>query len=185
VALNDKLEQNKSMEELLKETRELNELMRSYIRVQMNEDGATSLSVDHHLEKIRAVSVKVHQQMESTLQKQGNMLNENDKHLRSLLSNAEDVIGKNNHRTLDKLDELDQNSQSRLDTINNKIRTSTNEMQKELNKVVKDAQQDSRDLVSKAKKGAMASYWGDAVKYGLATSGITVPLLLIGQWIFF
>ena len=185
MALNDKLEQNRSMDELLKETKELNELMRSYIRVQMNEDGATSLSVDHHLEKIRTTSVKVHQQMESMLQKQEKMLSANDEHLRSVLSTGEDTIEKNNHRTLAKLDELDRNIQNRLNALNNEIRTSTNDMQSGLNKIVSNAQNDSRDLVAKAKKGAMASYWGDAFKYGLATSGIAVPLLLISQWIFF
>lgn len=43
----------------------------------------------------------------------------------------------------------------------------------------KRSKKETKKLVSNAKAGAMAAYWGDAFKYGLATSVITVPVILI------
>src|SRR5699024_9437171 len=103
VALKDKLEQEQSLSELLNETQELNRLMTSYIRVQMNED------MNRNMGKIE--------------------------------SNTENLIN--------------------------------------------EAMKETKTLVSKAKKGAMAAYWGDAFKYGLATSVIAVPIILVVEWFIF
>jgi hypothetical protein len=47
-------EQNmKELEELMKETNELNGLMKSYIRVHMDKDGTSQMTIDHELSKIR------------------------------------------------------------------------------------------------------------------------------------
>src|SRR5699024_8184385 len=59
----------------------------------------------------------------------------------------------------------------------NEISTSMTDIERNLNATVKKAEQETRDLVSNAKHGALVPNIIDALKYGAATSAITVPVL--------
>src|SRR5699024_2405862 len=64
-----------------------------------------------------------------------------------------------------------------LNQINNEISTSMTNIKRNLNETVKKAEQETRDLVSNAKHGALVTNIIDALKYGAATSAITIPVL--------
>src|SRR5699024_1664560 len=57
-----------------------------------------------------------------------------------------------------------------LNQINNEISTSMTNIKRNLNETVKKAEQETRDLVSNAKHGALVTNIIDALKYGAATS---------------
>src|SRR5699024_11792812 len=79
----DKLNENRNMSELFQETKELNELMKSYIRVHMNEEMAKEVTIHNQLNQIQEKSDKVMSNMQSILNTQGKMLEENAENLRS------------------------------------------------------------------------------------------------------
>ncbi|MDN8683071.1 hypothetical protein Q0M91_14735, partial [Staphylococcus aureus] len=66
-----------------------------------------------------------------------------------------------------------------LEEMNEEIKSSVRNMQNNLNSVVKKARQETMDLVSSAKHGALVTNIIDALKYGAATSVITVPILYL------
>ena len=57
----------KELEQLMRETTELNGLMKSYIRVHMDKDGTSQMTIDHELSKIRKTSQDVQDKMISIL----------------------------------------------------------------------------------------------------------------------
>src|SRR5699024_10298743 len=61
MSLQDKLNENRNMSELFQETKELNELMKSYIRVHMNEEMAKEVTIHNQLNQIQEKSDKVMQ----------------------------------------------------------------------------------------------------------------------------
>src|SRR5690625_6985166 len=77
MSLQDKLNENRNMSELFQETKELNELMKSYIRVHMNEEMAKEVTIHNQLNQIQEKSDKVMSNMQSILNTQGKMLEEN------------------------------------------------------------------------------------------------------------
>src|SRR5699024_4393462 len=79
MSLQDKLNENRNMSELFQETKELNELMKSYIRVHMNEEMAKEVMIHNQLNQIQEKSDKVMSNMQSILNTQGKMLEEKKK----------------------------------------------------------------------------------------------------------
>src|SRR5690625_5636627 len=67
MSLQDKLNENRNMSELFQETKELNELMKSYIRVHMNEEMAKEVTIHNQLNQIQEKSDKVMSNMQSIL----------------------------------------------------------------------------------------------------------------------
>src|SRR5690625_5945998 len=76
MSLQDKLNENRNMSELFQETKELNELMKSYIRVHMNEEMAKEVTIHNQLNQIQEKSDKVMSNMQSILNTQGKMRSE-------------------------------------------------------------------------------------------------------------
>lgn len=70
----------------------------------------------------------------------------------------------------------------KLTDIETEISNGIKMMQQNLNQVVDEAKKESKSLLSNAKRGAIASYWADAFKYGLATSAIVVPVILATKY---
>src|SRR5699024_6292133 len=120
--------------------KELNELMKSYIRVHMNEEMAKEVTIHNQLNQIQEKSDKVMSNMQSILNTQGKMLEENAENLQAILINRHEEMEKSNNKTIK-------------------------------------AEQETRDLVSNAKHGALVTNIIDALKYGAATSAITIPVL--------
>src|SRR5699024_871444 len=185
VALKDKLEQEQSLSELLNETQELNRLMTSYIRVQMNEDSAKDLTVQNQLEQIRENSNQIISNMESILNRQEQLVVKSKEALQGVLTNGQQQLQENNRKTIEKLSELEKSNQRKLSSMNEEMNQNMNRIESNTKSLVNEAKEESRVLVSKAKKGAMAAYWGDAFKYGLATSVIAVPIILVIEWFLF
>src|SRR5699024_5606253 len=190
MSLQDKLNENRSMSELFQETKKLNELMTSYIRVQMNEEMAKEVTIHKQLEQIQEKSSEVMSNMQSVLTKQEEMLNENEETLRAILIDGHDQIQKNNNKTIRALEEIQKTNSRQLNEMNSEITSSISNMESKNTKIVKKANQETTDLVSKAKKevnklvgnakhDALITNTIDALKYGAATSVITVPILYL------
>src|SRR5699024_655303 len=185
VALKDKLEQEQSLSELLNETKELNRLMTSYIRVQMNEDSAKDLTVQNQLEQIRENSNQIISNMESILNRQEQLVAKSKEALQEVLTNGQEQLQENNSKTIEKLSELEKSNKRKLSSMNEDMNRNMGKIESNTENLINEAMKETKTLVSKAKKGAMAAYWGDAFKYGLATSVIAVPIILVVEWFIF
>src|SRR5699024_11380829 len=62
--------------------------------------------------------------------------------------------------------EMQKSNVEELNQINNEISTSMTNIKRNLNETVKKAEQETRDLVSNAKHGALVTNIIDALKYG-------------------
>src|SRR5690625_103771 len=179
MSLQDKLNENKSMSDLFQETKELNELMTSYIRVHMNEEMAKDLTIQSQLEQIQEKSQEVMNKMQSILNKQENLLMSSKENLEEVLTNGQDQIHKNNQKMIQVLREIEVENSEKLEEMNETITRSIKNMESKNNEVVKKAKKEATNLVSNAKHGALVTNVIDALKYGVATSVITVPILYI------
>src|SRR5699024_12381908 len=106
MSLQDKLNENRNMSELFQETKELNELMKSYIRVHMNEEMAKEFTIHNQLNQIKSQSDKVMINMQSILKTQGKMLQENAENLQANLIYGQEVIDKSNNKTAKEIQEM-------------------------------------------------------------------------------
>src|SRR5690625_355224 len=97
MSLQDKLNENRSMSELFQETRELNELMKSYIRVHMNEEMAKEVTIHNQLNQIQSKSDEVMRNMQSILNEQEKMLKENTEVLQEILIDGHEEIRSEEH----------------------------------------------------------------------------------------
>src|SRR5699024_5726506 len=179
MSLQDKLNENRSMSELFQETRELNELMKSYIRVHMNEEMAKEVTIHNQLNQIQSKSDEVMRNMKSILNEQEKKFKKNTEVLQEILIDRHEEIQRNNNRTIQALGELQKTNNAQLEEMNEEIKSSVRNMQNNLNSVVKKARQETMDLVSSAKHGALVTNIIDALKYGAATSVITIPILYL------
>src|SRR5699024_3675137 len=173
----DKVSENSSTSELCQETQELNELMKSYIRVHMNEEMAKEVTIHNQLNQIQEKSDKVMSNMQTIVNTQGKMLQENAENLQAILINGQEEIDKSNNKTVKAVQEMKVSNVEELNRINNENSTSMMNERNNLNEVVNEAKSETRDLVSNAKHGALVTNIIDALKYGAATSAITIPVL--------
>src|SRR5699024_10316415 len=170
MSLQDKLNENRNMSELFQETKELNELMKSYIRVHMNEEMAKEVMIHNQLNQIQEKSDKVMSNMQSILNTQGKMLEENAENMQAILINGHEEMEKSKKKT-DKADkEMQKSNVEELNQINNERSTSMTNIKRNHNEKGNKAGQETRYLVSKAKHGAHVTNIIDALKYGPATS---------------
>src|SRR5699024_8743875 len=100
MSLQDKMNENRNMSELFQEKKELKELMKSYIRVNMNEDMAKEVTIHEQWNQIQENSEKVMSNMKSILNTQGNMLEENAENLQAILINGHEEMEKSNNKTV-------------------------------------------------------------------------------------
>src|SRR5699024_10026075 len=87
--------------------------------------------------------------------------------------NGKEQKEKSNNKTVKAVQEMQKSNVEELNQINNEISTSMTNIKRNLNETVKKAEQETRDLVSNAKHGALVTNIIDALKYGAATSAIT------------
>src|SRR5699024_11473640 len=133
----------------------------------------------NQLNQIQSKSDKVMRNMQSILNEQEKMLKENTEVLQEILIDGHKEIQKNNNRTIKALGELQKTNNDQSEEMNEEIKSSVRNMQNNLNSVVKKARQETTDLVSSAKHGALVTNIIDALKYGAATSAITIPVLYL------
>src|SRR5699024_12784223 len=96
----DKLNEHRNMSELFQETKELNELMKSNIKVHMNEEMAKEVMIHNQLNQIQEKSDKVMRNMHSILNTQGKMLEENAEKQQAILINRHKEKEKSNNKTV-------------------------------------------------------------------------------------
>src|SRR5699024_12693854 len=99
MSLQDKLNENRNMSELFQETKELNELMKSHIRVHLNEEMAKEVTIDNQLNQIQEKSDKVMSNMQSIVNTEGKMLEENAENLQAMMKIEHDEMEKSNNKT--------------------------------------------------------------------------------------
>src|SRR5699024_9501867 len=156
-----------------------NELMKSYIRVHMNEEMAKEVTIHNQLNQIQEKSDKVMSNMQSILNTQGKMLEENAENLQAILINGHEEMEKSNNKTVKAVQEMQKSKIEELKQINNDISTSMTNIKRNLNETIQKAEHEVSDLVSNTKHGALVTNIIDALKYGAATSAITIPVLYL------
>src|SRR5699024_5942683 len=129
--------------------------------------------------QIQSKSDEVMRNMQSILNEQEKMLKENTEVVQEILIDGHEEIQRNNNRTIQAMGELQKTSNAQLEEMNEEIKSSVRNMQNNLNSVVKIASQETADLVSSAKHGALVANIVDSLKYGAATSAITIPVLYL------
>src|SRR5699024_5758255 len=179
MSLQDKLNENRNMSELFQETKELNELMKSYIRVHMNEEMAKEVTIHNQLNQIQEKSDKVMSNMQSILNTQGKMLEENAENLQAILLNGHEEMEKSINKTVKAVQEMQKSNMEELNQINNEIRTSMKNIKRNLNETDKKEEQETWDLVYNTKHETLVTNIIAELKYGAATSAITIPVLYL------
>src|SRR5699024_7974680 len=152
--------------ELSQETKEPNEQKKSNIRDHMNKEMAKEVTIQTQLNQIQEKSDKVMSNMQSNLNTQGQMLEENDENMQAISIYEHAEMKKSNNKTVKAVQEMQKSNVEELNQINNEISTSMTNIKRNLNETVKKAEQETRDLVSNAKHGALVTNIIDALKYG-------------------
>lgn len=167
------LPNSNELEKLMKETNELNALMKSYIRVHMDKDGTSQLTLDNELAKITKVSQDVQEQMisilkalESTQRDYGNQL------LQHLGTGKSEMVA-NNEKTVQKMGEIESMLSNGMSQMNRRMNENMNDLEKR-----------SAAMVQNVRKGALLNYWSDVAKYGLGTAVFIVPVYLGIKFLF-
>src|SRR5690625_4834115 len=119
MSLQDKLNENRSMTELFQETKKLNKIMESYIRVHLNEEMMKDNTIHNQLNQIQEQSDKVMSNMQSILNTQGTMLQENAENLQAILINGHEEMEKSNNKTVKAVQEMQKSNEEELNQINN------------------------------------------------------------------
>src|SRR5699024_7336416 len=135
------------------------------------------VTIRNQLNQIQEKSDKVMSNMQSILNTQGKMLEENAENLKAILVNGHEEMEKKNNKTVKADHEMKKSNIEELNQINNEISTSMTNIKRNLNETDKKAEQVTRELVYNAKHGALVTNIIDALKYGAATSAITIPVL--------
>src|SRR5699024_6683101 len=155
MSLQDKLNENRNMSELFQETKELNELMKSYIRDHMNEKKAKEVTIHNQLNQMQEKSDKDMRNMQSIVNTQGKTLEENAENLEAILINGHDEMEKSNNKTVKAVQEMQKSNVEELNQIKHEISTSMTNIKRNHNETVKKADQETKALFSNANQGGL------------------------------
>src|SRR5690606_2352801 len=167
------LPNSNELEKLMKETNELNTLMKSYIRVHMDKDGTSQMTLDNELAKITKVSQDVQEQMISILKALENTQRDYGNQLLQHLETGKSEMAANNETTVQKMSKIE----GMLDN-------SMSQLNRRMNENMKDLETKSATLAQSVRKSALLSYWSDVAKYGLGTAVFIVPVYLVIKFLF-
>lgn len=167
------LPNSNELEKLMKETNELNTLMKSYIRVHMDKDGTSQMTLDNELSKITKVSQDVQEQMISILKALENTQRDYGNQLLQHLETGKSEMAANNETTVQKMSKIE----GMLDN-------SMSQLNRRMNENMKDLEKKSATLAQSVRKSALLSYWSDVAKYGLGTAVFIVPVYLVIKFLF-
>src|SRR5699024_12399054 len=101
---------------------------------------------------------------QARLNTQGKMIEENAENLQAIFIKGHDEMEKSKNKTVKAVQEIQKSNVEELNQINNEISTSMTNIKRNLNETVKKAEQETRDLVSNAKHGALVTNIIDALK---------------------
>lgn len=167
------LPNSNELEKLMKETNELNALMKSYIRVHMDKDGTSQLTLDNELAKITKVSQDVQKQMISILKALESTQRDYGNQLLQHLETGTSEMAANNEKTVQKMGEIEGMLSNGMSQMNRRMNENMNDLEKR-----------SATLAQSVRKSALLSYWSDVAKYGLGTAVFIVPVYLGVKFLF-
>lgn len=167
------LPNSNELEKLMKETNELNTLMKSYIRVHMDKDGTSQMTLDNELAKITKVSQDVQQQMISILKALESTQRDYGNQLLQHLETGTSEMAANNETTVQKMGEIE-----------GMLSNGMSQMNRRMNENMDDLEKRSKTMVQNVRKGALLNYWSDVAKYGLGTAVFIVPVYLAIKFLF-
>lgn len=167
------LPNSNELEKLMKETNELNALMKSYIRVHMDKDGTSQLTLDNELAKITKVSQDVQEKMISILKALENTQRDYGNQLLQHLETGKSEMAENNEKTVQKMGEIESMLSNGMSQMNRRMNENMNDLEKR-----------SAAMVQNVRKGALLNYWSDVAKYGLGTAVFIVPVYLVIKFLF-
>lgn len=167
------LPNSNELEKLMKETNELNTLMKSYIRVHMDKDGTSQMTLDNELSKITKVSQDVQQQMISILKALENTQRNYGNQLLQHLETGTSEMAANNETTVKKMSEIE-----------GMLSNGMSQMNRRMNENMDDLEKRSKTMAQSVRKDALLSYWSDVAKYGLGTAVFIVPVYLGVKFLF-
>src|SRR5699024_6759514 len=107
------------------------------------------------------------------------MLEENAENLQAILINGHKEMEKTNNKTVKAVQEMQKSNVEELNQINKEISTSMTNIKRKPNETVKKAEKETRHQAPNAKQRALVTNIIDALKYGAATSAITIPVLYL------
>jgi phosphoenolpyruvate carboxylase len=162
----------KELESLLTETNELNKLMQSYIRVQLNEDTMKKVTVESELESMKKTSQEIQGKMVLILQKLENTQKTYADNLLQAMATGKTEMTRNNQEVL-----------NRMSQIERTLKESSNEMERSLQNSLSEVKREVGTYLAKAKKETLIYFWLDALKYGLSTSVVFIPLFLLIKYL--
>jgi hypothetical protein len=110
----NKQQEELSVQELLQETKELNELMKSYISVQMDREAINSQTVSKEIQAIENTSEQAQEQITSITEKQRKQSIDQLEQMRNLLNNY-----------LDQMQEREEKNEKKLENLNEQIVSNT------------------------------------------------------------
>lgn len=163
----------KELEALMKETKELNGLMKAYIQVHMDKDGTSQMTIDHELRKIKMTSQEVQEKMVSILTRLEDTQKDYANQLLNHMANGRNEMSNNNQKTLQKMSEIEE-----------MLNRSMSEMSKKMNQNMNEIENRTSGLIAKVRKNVLFNYWLDVAKYGLGTAIFVVPLFYLVRFIF-
>src|SRR5699024_5374632 len=102
------------LKELLKQTNDLNDLMRGYIRTDMDKSTAQKLTFDEEIDNIKTTSKQVMTEMHSILTKQERLLNNNAEMLQKVLTDSQEKTSQNVNQVLQQMSMINKQIEGKL-----------------------------------------------------------------------
>lgn len=181
--LNKLLEEEKDQEELkvlIAETRELNELMRSYIKVQMDKDSINHQAVLKEIQAIEETSKKAQEQMISTLEEQKNISENQLVKMQEVSENYLNQMQEQERLSRRKLENLNEqiveNSKEGLNVVNQGIGKTLDNLEKGTNQTLNGMNKN----IQKLGKNIENTSFDDKLKTALPLAVIASIITLLG-----
>jgi hypothetical protein len=156
----------KEQTSLMKETTDLNDLMRGYLRTMMDKSGAEKMTFDTEIDNIKITSKQVTDQMLSILTKQERLLNLSAETLQKAMNERLNEMHQNNNRVLEQMEQIGNQVNQQMSEIKSTTKTAMESISSHNLQRLNDLSQGTDRMISNARKGIRVNHWLDAVKYG-------------------
>ena len=179
-------EQNMEVLNLMKETRELNQLMRSYITVHMDKNTISQQTALKEIQAIEDTSKKAQEEMILILKKQETTSEKQLEIMQETLTNYLNLMQEQEQKNKEKLENLNKeiisNTQKGIDLLNQKAGNTSDNLIKKMNEIFENL----NGSVNKLKKNIEHTSFIDKTKtafpIALTSSILTLSLYFIIQY---
>lgn len=117
----------RELKEILAETIELNQLMKSYINVQMDKEAITNQTIMKEIEAMEQTSTLIQDKMMDSSKEQDNMWNNKQKLMRQTFQEFYNQIQEQEQKQIERLEERELKQTEKLEKLNNQIVENTKE----------------------------------------------------------